>query len=220
LGEEPWRVHQVGSPAIDSILNLTKTSIKEIARKFDLNLKSPVILVLQHPTTINSKNAPNDIKETLKAIVELKHQTILIYPNADANGRKMIEVIKNFEKYPFIKTFKNITHKDYLDLMKITSVMVGNSSSGIIEAPSFHLPVVNIGPRQKGREKTGNVIDVNYNKNEIIKAIKKSLYNKKFKETVKKCKNPYGDGKASKRIVKILSEIDINKNLLEKKITY
>ena len=220
LGEDPWRVHVVGSPAIDSILHLEKKPIKDLAIEFNLDLKSPIILIVQHPTSIRSERAPNDIKETLDAIVELKQQTILIYPNADASGRKMIEIIKKYEKYPFIKTFKSLSHNDYLGLMKIASVTVGNSSSGIFEAPSFHLPVVNIGPRQIGRERAENVIDVGYDKNEIKKAIKKALYDVKFKEAVKKCKNPYGDGKASERIVRILNEIDIDKNLLEKKITY
>ena len=217
FGEEPWRVHLVGSPAINSISYLEETSAKNFARKINLNLDKPIILVVQHPTTIGAENTTDEIKETLNAIVELKHQTILIYPNADAGGRNMINVIKKYEKYSFIKTFKNLPHKDYLSLMKVVSVMIGNSSSGIIEAPSFHLPVVNIGPRQKGREQAGNVIDVSYDKNKIIKAIKKALYDSKFKEKVKKCKNPYGDGKTSERIVKILSEVKIDEKLLQKK---
>jgi UDP-N-acetylglucosamine 2-epimerase len=98
--------------------------------------------------------------------------------------------------------------------------MVGNSSSGIIESSSFHTPVVNIGIRQDGRERAKNVIDVKHNKKEILQAIKKALDDKQFREILRKCKNPYGDGQASTRIVKILSEIDISPKLLQKKITY
>lgn len=221
LGEESWRVHIVGSPMLDSILYLKKKiPRKEFAKRFGLDLNSPIILVLQHPTTVESKNASRDIKETLDAIIELKYQTILIYPNADASGRKMIDIIKKYEKYSFIKTFKSLPQEDFLGLMKIANVMVGNSSSGILEAPSFHLPVINIGPRQIGRERSENVIDVGYNKTQILNAIKKTFKDVKFIESLKKCKNPYGDGKASERIVKILSEVKIDKNLLEKKITY
>ena len=132
----------------------------------------------------------------------------------------MIELIKEFGKYPFIKTFMNLPRKEYLSLMKTASVMVGNSSSGIIEAPSFGLPVVNIGIRQQGRERGENVIDVGHNKQEIINAIEKALKDKKFLAEVRKCESPYGDGKASQRIAETLSKIEITPQLLQKKITY
>ena len=132
----------------------------------------------------------------------------------------MIEVIKEYDRYPFIKTVKSLPYKEYLSLMKLTSVMVGNSSSGIVEAPSFGLPVVNIGIRQEGRERGKNVIDVGHDKQEITRAIEKALTDKEFLKEVKKCENPYGDGKASQRITDILSEIEITPKLLQKKITY
>mgnify|MGYP001049651759 CR=1 FL=1 len=220
MGEEPWRVFVVGAPGLDSILNKKLVSPKEIAKKYKLNLSKPILLVIQHPVTTEVENAGWQMKETMEAIKELAYQAIIIYPNADAGGRKMIRVIKKYEKYPFIKSFKSIPHQEYLSLMKIASVMVGNSSSGIIEAPSFHLPAVNIGKREEGRERAENVIDVDYNKEEIKRAIKKAIYDKKFKERVKKCKNPYGDGKAGIRIVKILNKIKLDKKLLQKKMIY
>ena len=220
IGEDPWRVFVVGAPGLDSILNKKLFSKKEIAKKYKLNLSKPIILVLQHPVTTEFKEAPWQMKETMEAIKEIGYQSIVIYPNADAGGRKMIKVIERYKKYPFIQIYKSILHKDYLSLMKIVRVMVGNSSSGIIEAPSFHLPVVNIGEREEGRERAKNVIDVEYNIKEIKKSILKAIYDKKFREKVRKCKNPYGDGKAEIRIVKILSKIKLNKKLLEKKITY
>lgn len=220
LGEEPWRVHVVGSPVLDVILSERLLSANVIAQRFSLDLSRPVILVVQHPLTLKPEESSTQIRETMEALVEIKEQSIVIYPNTDAGGRRMINVIKKYEKYHFIKTFKNLSRKDYLSLMKMASVMVGNSSSGIIEAPSFHLPVVNIGSRQEGRERSTNVIDVGHDKREIINAIKKALHGKKFLAKVKKCKNPYGDGKASQRIVKVLSEIKITPKLLQKKITY
>ena len=220
MGEEPWRVHVVGAPGLDTILNEKLIKPEKIAKKYNLDLSKPIVLMVQHPVTTESDDAPKQIKQTLEAIVSLKHQTILIYPNADAGGRKMIKVIKGYEKYPFIKAFKSLPHKEYLSLMKIADVMVGNSSSGIVEAPSFHLPVVNIGTRQEGRERAENVIDVDYDKNRIVKAVKKTVHDKKFKEKIKKCKNPYGDGNAGERIAKVLSEIKIDKKLLQKRMTY
>jgi len=220
MGEEPWRVHVVGAPGLDLIVNEKMPEPREITRKYGLDLSKPVLLVVQHSVVPEADDAPNQIRETLDAIVELGYQTILIYPNADAGGRRMIEVIREYEKYPFIKTFRSVLHKEYLSLMKLASVMIGNSSSGIIEAPSFGLPVVNIGTRQKGRQRTENVIDVDYDKEEIKMAIQKALYEEAFKEKVKNCKNPYGDGKAGMRIANVLSEIKIDKKLLEKRMTY
>lgn len=220
MGEDPSRIFIVGAPSLDTILNEKLPERAELSKKYDLDLAKPILLVLQHPVVTEADEAARQTKETLDAIVELKHQTILIYPNADAGGRRMIKVIKKYEKYPFIKSFKSIPYTDYLGLMKVASVMIGNSSSGIIEAPSFHLPVVNIGTRQEGRERSTNVIDVEYDREEVVKAVKKALYDRKFRAEVKKCKNPYGDGKSSQRIVKVLSEIKITPKLLQKKITY
>ncbi|ODS41271.1 MAG: UDP-N-acetyl-D-glucosamine 2-epimerase, UDP-hydrolysing [Candidatus Altiarchaeales archaeon WOR_SM1_79] len=220
MGEDPSNVFVVGAPGLDSILNENLIEPTELSEKYKLELLKPIILVIQHPVTTEVEDAPNQIRETLEAIIELEHQTILIYPNADAGGRKMIEVIKEYERYPFIKTFKSIPHKEYLSLMNITRVMVGNSSGGIIEAPSFGLPVVNVGSRQEGRQRAENVIDVDYDKEQIKAAIKKALYDESFKRKVKKCKNPYGDGKAAVRITDILSKIKIDKKLLQKRLTY
>ena len=220
MGEDPSNVFVVGAPGLDSILNENLIEPTKLSEKYNLDLSKPILLLVQHPVTTEVEDAPTQIRETLEAISELRYQTILIYPNADAGGRKMIEVIKGYEKYPFIKSFKSIPHKEYLSLMRIASVLAGNSSSGIIEAPSFGLPVVNIGSRQEGRQRAENVIDVDYDKVQIKAAIKKALYDEDFKRKAGNCKNPYGDGKASIRIADILSKIKMDKRLLQKRLTY
>lgn len=220
MGEDEWRAHTVGSPALDMILSKPLVPADVMAEEFDLDLSQPLILLVQHSVTVQVDEAPNQMRETLETIVKLAYPTLLIYPNSDAGGRRMIEVIKEYEKYPFIKTFKGLPRREYLSLMKVASVMVGNSSSGIIEAPSFGLPVVNVGIRQEGRERARNVIDVRHDKEEIKQAIGKALSDKDFLNEVKECENPYGDGRASERIVKTLSEIEITSKLLQKKITY
>lgn len=216
MGEEEWRVHNVGSPAIDSLLykNFLKPNI--LVNKYNINLKEPILLVIQHPVSVEYVNSASQIKQTLEALKELEYQSIVVYPNSDAGGRSMINVIKEYENYPFIKTYENIPHMDYLSLMKIADLMIGNSSSGIIEAPMFNLPVINIGTRQSDRERDENIIDVNYNKNEIKNAINKVLVDKKIKKT----NFIYGDGTASKKILDILVNLDINENLVQKKINY
>jgi len=220
MGEDDWRVHTVGSPALDDILNELSLPAEVISNKFKIDIYKPFILMLQHPITTQIDEAPKQIRETLEAVIKVGHPTVIIYPNSDAGGRSMIEVIKEFEQYPLISTFKSLPRRDYLGLMKMASVMIGNSSSGIIEAPSFGLPVVNIGIRQEGRERGDNIIDVIHNKQDIIKATNKALTDIEFKASVQKCINPYGDGKASQRIVELLKKIEITPQLLQKKITY
>ena len=220
MGEDPSNVFVVGAPGLDSILNESLIEPVELSKKYNLDLTQPIFIVVQHPVTTEVRAAHEHIRETLEAIVELRYQTILIYPNADAGGRGMIKVIKEYEKYLFINVFKNIPHIEYISLMKIVTAMVGNSSSGIVEAPSFGLPVINIGSRQEGRERAENVIDVDYDKEQIETAIKKALGDENFKEKVKKCKSPYGNGKAGVRIADILSKIKIDKKLLQKRLTY
>jgi len=219
MGEEPWRVHVVGAPGLDTILNSKLLSRDEIGKKFPIKSKEPFILLIQHPVTTEIEEAGKQMEETMKAIKELKINTIVIYPNSDAGGRKIIKVIKKYSNEKFIHSYKSINHLDYLSLMKHAAVMVGNSSSGIIEAPSFKLPVVNIGIRQEGRERANNIIDVPYNKEKIKKAIKIAL-SKEFKVKLKKCKNPYGDGKTGKRVANILAKIKIDKKLLQKRLSY
>jgi len=220
MGEEEWRVYQVGSPALDVILSESLIPVEQLAEKYNLDLSQPLILLVQHSVTTQLDQASTQIRETLEAVVEMGYPTVLIYPNSDAGGRRIIEVIKEHESHSFIKTFKSLPRKEYLSLMKAASVMVGNSSSGIVEAPSFGLPVVNVGMRQEGRERGKNVIDVGHSKQEIIKAVEKALIDGEFLNEVKKRENPYGDGKTSPRIAEVLSRIEITPQLLQKKITY
>ncbi len=218
MGEEPDNVFVVGAPGLDGIMNINLIEKDKLSLKYDLNLSEPLILMIQHPLPLESEKSSEEILETLKAIKDLEIQTVLIYPNADAGGRKMIKRIEEYEKYSFIKIFKNIPRKDFLSLMSMASVMVGNSSSGIIEAPSFKLPTVNVGSRQNGRERHLNIIDVDYNCEEIKNAIKTAIYDKKFKVRLNECINPYGDGKTSLRVVKVLNNIKLDNKLLEKRL--
>lgn len=220
LGEEPWRTFVAGAPALDRILHEKLPKKKEVIEKYKINLGRPFLILLQHPVIVEGNNSAEQMKVSLEAIKGFNLQTMAVYPNADAGGRRMIDVIREYEGNNYIQAVKSIPHKDYLGLMKIASVLIGNSSSGIIEAPSFGLAAVNIGSRQNGRERGVNVIDVPHDKNAIIQAIKKALYDKGFRTRVSKGKNPYGDGNAAERIVKILSKIRLGKILLQKQMTY
>ena len=204
---------------LDEILNDELCAPETLEKKYSLNFSQPVLMVLQHPAT-SGEDAPNQMKETMEAILETGCQTMVIYPNSDAGGRKMIKVIENYRKYPFIKIFKNLDRKDFLSLMNFSRVLIGNSSSGIIEAPLFHLPVINLGERLEGRERSENIIDTVCKKNEIIKAMKTVLSDKAFLKKIKRCGSPYGNGFAGVKIAQVLAHIPINQALLQKKIIY
>ena len=220
MGEDPLSIFVVGAPGLDTILNNELIGREEISKKYNLDSSKPILLVVQHPVTVEVKDADDQMRETLEAISELKFQTILIYPNADAGGRKMIDVIKEYEGFSFITTFKSIPRIEYLSIMKIADVIIGNSSSGIIESPSFDLPAINIGCRQQGRERAENVIDVQYNREQIISAIQKAVYDKDFRKQLRNCKNPYGNGNTGRKIADILSKIKITDNILQKHLSY
>lgn len=214
--EEKNRVFITGAPGLDDILTTKYVSPNVISRKYGLDLSKPYLIVVQHPVTSEIKMAASQMRQTMEAIKELGYQSIVIYPNADAGGREMIKVIKKYKKHSFIKIFKNINHQDYIGLLQVSGAIIGNSSGGIIETASFHLPAINIGIRQRGRERAENVIDVDYNKRQIKTAIKKALFYKNFKKKAARCKNPYGNGYAGKKIANVLSKIKIDKNLLQK----
>jgi GDP/UDP-N,N'-diacetylbacillosamine 2-epimerase (hydrolysing) len=220
MGEERWRVHIIGSPALDDIFSQNFYSKKYIEEKYDIDLKKPLILAIQHPTPYQADEAGQQMRETLQALRDINENTILIYPNVDAGWKNTAKAIKEYEKYDFLRTYKSLPRKDYLSIMKYARVMVGNSSSGTIDAPLFKLPVVNIGTRESVREHAANKIFVPHRKDLIKRAIKKALFDKNFRMAVKKCKNPYGDGRAGSRMVNIFKKIKINGKLLNKRLTY
>lgn len=220
LGEKEENIFVVGAPGLDYIKNASYLSREETLKRFGLK-DDKVIIMTQHPVTTERNMVEWQIRETLDAVVESGIQTVISYPNSDNGGRKIIEVIEEYKKkYNFLNTYKNLTQVEYLSLLKIASLMLGNSSSGIIEAASFKLPVVNIGTRQNGRLRADNVIDVDYGKQNVLKGINTALFDKEYKEKLEKCKNPYGDGNSGKRITKVLEEINLDLNLIQKRITY
>lgn len=210
MGENPDNIYVVGAPGLDSIIK-NKDNIDETYLKEKYGIKKDFILVLQHPVSAENKESAFQISQTLDAVTSTSYQIIVIYPNADAGGRAMINKINEYD----VDSYKNIPHDDFIGLLNIASILIGNSSSGIIESSSFKLPVINIGTRQQGREKASNVIDVDYNREEILEAIK-YIESEEYSEILKNCDNPYGNGKSCENICNILKKIDINDKLLNK----
>jgi len=218
MGEDRWRIHLVGSPGVDSIKNKKLMGRKEIERKFGFN-NEKIILAVQHPVTTEYKVAKKNMNEVISALLQLNEQTVYIYSNSDAGYNKMMQqVLKRARKNKKIKLFKNLNHILYLSTMKNADVMVGNSSSGLIEAPSLQTPYVLIGTRQSGRERAKSVIQVDYKKAQIVTAAKKAMRKKLGK--VKNPFDPFGDGRAGVRIARILKKVKINEGLIQKRMAY
>lgn len=221
MGEEKWRIHVVGAPVLDTILKEQLPDRKTLFSKVGLPVNTEkFILVTQHPVTEEFNLADKQMEQILKAVESFELPVVIVYPNADAGGRRIIQVIERQRKNPLFFIFPHIPHKQFLALEREASVWVGNSSAGIIESASFHLPVVNVGIRQLGRERSGNVIDVDCNVHEIKFAIEKSLYDEDYRKKVSKVFNVWGDGKAAGRIVEVLEDLEIGLKLLTKQITY
>jgi GDP/UDP-N,N'-diacetylbacillosamine 2-epimerase (hydrolysing) len=221
MGEEPWRVHNLGQAGIENIKRLEFLDKSELQKELNISLDRPVFLITYHPVTLDIENIENEINNLLDSIKGFDAKYIFTYPNADFGSKIIINKINDFVKQnENAYIYYSLGQKRYLSLLKCTDVMIGNSSSGIIEAPSFKIPVVNIGDRQKGRLRSNNIIDVEYSKDEIVKAINKALYDKEFKQSLNNIENVFGNGKVSNRIVNILKSIDIDKKLLRKKLIY
>ena len=219
LGEEEWRIHMVGSPTVDLILKESLLKKEEISQKLGLNATDSIVLCIQHPNVFESDRAGAQMKVTLQVLKELNLQTVIIYPNNDLGSQLIIEEIERNKGTPNFKIFKNLARIDYLSLLKSADLLIGNSSGGLIETPLFKIPVVNIGTRNKDREKGDNVKNVDYNHDEIKNAVQKAL-SADFKKICSAVVNPYGDGTASGKIVKIFEDLEITEDFLIKKLTY
>ena len=215
MGENPKYIFNTGSSAIDEILEQKITTKKILQKKYNLKLNDDEIILIQHPTTTESELSEKQIKNTLNVLIKLNKKVIAIAPNSDQGHKKILQQIKLFsKKNSLITLYPNLPRSDYLGLLKYVGVLVGNSSSGIIEATYLNTKVVNVGNRQKGREKGLNVINVNNNVSEIKNAIEQVLKLKTRKSNI------YGNGMAAKKIVKILEKIKIDKSLIQKQMSY
>ena len=217
LGEEPWRVHNVGALSQDNIRKIALKSREELEEKYGFNLSQPPLLVTFHPVTLEYEKAEEHCSALLDGLHEACYPVVFTLANADTSGRLLNEMIQAY----------CMTHRDaylvdnfgivnYMSMLKYARAMVGNSSSGIIEAPGFGLPVVNIGTRQDGRIRGVNVIDVEPEKDAIVKAIQKAC-SPEFKASIQDAPNPYGDGHSAEKIVEILKSVELDDKLLVKR---
>ena len=217
LGEQPNTVFNVGGVGIDNIKKLKLLNKDEFEKSIKFKLNKKNILVTFHPVTLENETAQNQFYELLKIIDTLEDTTIIFTKaNSDTNGRIINKMIDEYVLKNSLKSiaFTSLGQLRYLSALQFVDAMVGNSSSGLAEAPTFKIGTINIGNRQKGRIKADSIIDCIPEENSIENSFEE-LYSNEFQEKLKKVENPYGNGGASKKIIKIIKNTTLD-NILEK----
>ena len=214
LGEIPKNIFPVGCPSIDALLSESLINKKLIKKKFKIDLDEDFLVVIQHPVT-SEQDTLSQINKTLSVVKNSKMQHVVVFPNNDSGSKKILQEIKKTN----LNYVPTLTLSEYRTLLSGKMILLGNSSSGIHEAASFKVPVINIGSRQSGRYKPINVINVNYNKKEIENALKK-VKSQIFYKKIKNIKNPYGDGKSALKIIQIIKKLNLKNFDTQKKLTY
>ncbi len=210
MGEDPWRVVVSGAPALDTVLTVERLSRSELQENYDVDFSKPILLVTFHPVTMEAEHNVRYLSNLLQALGNFPEYTIVFtYPNADAGRDAIIQSIEAYRNtHAHARVVKNFGHQGHLSMMAHARAMIGNSSSGIIEAASFGLPVVNIGTRQQGRVRPKNVLDVGYATSDVEAGIREAISDG-FRNALCGPVNPYGDGHASERIVERLRTVDL-----------
>jgi len=216
LGEEPWRVTVSGAPALDNLRSLQLPSTRQLEQRFGLELERSPLLVTYHPVTLEFEHTEWQISEIMAALESSGLPVIFTAPNADTGGRIIATVIdRQVRNHPEWRLVKNLGTPNYFGLMKASAAMVGNSSSGMVEAAPLGLPVVNIGSRQGGRIRNSNIIDVGNRHDEILHGIMKAV-SPEFRNEASQVNNLYGDGHAAERIVEVLKNVPLDDRLIVK----
>jgi len=219
LGENKDHIFNVGALGLEHTLRTKFLDQPELEQAININLMEKNLLVTYHPVTLEKNSSRQHFNELLKALDMLRDTNIIFtMPNADADGRVIIKMVKEYVRNNPTKStyYTSLGHLKYLSIMKFIDGVVGNSSSGIIEAPTFKIGTVNIGDRQKGRIQAKSIINCEPVSKLIVQSIEK-IYSKSFQENLQKVSNPYYQGeKSSKMILKIVASFDSN-NVLKKK---
>ncbi|HUP32556.1 MAG TPA: UDP-N-acetylglucosamine 2-epimerase [Gaiellaceae bacterium] len=217
LGEEPWRVLVTGGIGLDNVRSIPLLDRGELEALVGLSLDEPPLLVTFHPVTLEFEDAERQTGELLAALAAAGPSAVFTAPNADTGGRSVRRLIEEFvQSTPRAVLVENLGTRAYFTLMSVAAAMVGNSSSGIIEAPSFELPVVNVGARQEGRVRAANVIDVGYGREEILGGIRRAL-DPTFRRSLRGLANPYDAGGAAELIVDRLASVELDGALVAKR---
>jgi len=215
MGEEPWRVHRAGAPSLDHLRRSRLLDVHELEEKLQVSLQRPTVVVAYHPVTL-ARDTTGEADSLFAALERLDGQILFCYPNSDAGGHALIERSRAFlARRSGARVYVNLDAVTYWSLLRHVALLIGNSSSGIMEAASFALPVVNVGFRQKGRERARNVLDAEPETNAILDRIAEGL-SSEFRASLAGIANPYGDGHAAETILRVLTSTPLAEELLVK----
>jgi UDP-N-acetylglucosamine 2-epimerase (non-hydrolysing)/GDP/UDP-N,N'-diacetylbacillosamine 2-epimerase (hydrolysing) len=216
MGEESWRVHCAGAPSLDHLRRSALLSREEVEARLGVQIEHPTVVVAYHPTTI-AQNTIREADAVFTALESLPGQLLFCYPNADAGSRELINRASGFVRtHPGSHLFVSLEPVVYWSLLSLVDLLTGNSSSGIMEAASFALPAVNIGIRQRGRERGRNVLDAEASATSILDRFSVAQ-SAEFRQSLQGMENPYGDGRASERIASVLAAVPLGEELLIKR---
>jgi UDP-N-acetylglucosamine 2-epimerase (non-hydrolysing)/GDP/UDP-N,N'-diacetylbacillosamine 2-epimerase (hydrolysing) len=216
MGEEAWRVKRAGAPSLDHLRRSKLFSREELEAKLALQLEESAMVIAYHPVTL-AADTLEETDELFAALQATAGQLIFCYPNSDAGSRALIERSKEFlAARGNGRIFVNLDAVTYWSLLREAQVFLGNSSSGIMETASFAVPTVNIGERQRGRGRAPNVIDAAANREAILTAVSRAR-SREFRDSLRGMANPYGDGTAAEKILKVLASAPLGRKLLTKK---
>jgi UDP-hydrolysing UDP-N-acetyl-D-glucosamine 2-epimerase len=215
MGEEEWRVHRTGAPSLDHLRRSPLLSREQVEARLDVRLKRPTVLAAYHPTTI-ARDTTREADALFAALESVPAQLLFCYPNADAGSRALIARANSFVgRWGPGRVFVNLDPVLYWSVLRSVDLIVGNSSSGIMEAASFALPAVDVGIRQRGRERARNVIDAEATADCIRDRIGVAM-SEGFRQSLRGMRNPYGDGHAAERIAAVLASGPLGEDLLIK----
>ncbi|MCF8150178.1 MAG: UDP-N-acetylglucosamine 2-epimerase [Sulfuritalea sp.] len=220
MGEQEFRIFNVGAPQLDNIVDIDYRRQAIEVNGHPLDLGQPYILMVQHSVMAEMEDAGQQVAATLEACAGSGLPTYIIYPNSDLGYKQIISRIEERATGAAFTVLENVEREAYLTLLANCAVLAGNSSSGILEAPSFRIPVVNIGNRQRGRPQADNILNSGYDSGSIAGAIRTALGDTAFRQRCAAAVNPYGDGRSSRRICETLRDIPLDRRLLDKECTY
>lgn len=217
MGEEPWRVQVTGSPGLDQLRTISYLDRAQLEKLVGLKLDPAPLLITLHSETLDYQHSGHHARELLAALARLEQPIVFTAPNADTGAQAIRQEIERFvQRHSNARLLASLGTQAYFSLMKLAAAMAGNSSSGLTEAPSFELPVVDIGDRQKGRLRAGNVVQAKSERSAIEAALQQAL-SPGFRKGLRDLTNPYGDGHAAERIGKALREAPDRKKMLHKR---
>jgi UDP-hydrolysing UDP-N-acetyl-D-glucosamine 2-epimerase len=216
LGEEPWRVLVSGAPGLDRARVRERVDIGDLEATIGVPIGRDTLLVTYHPQTLQPDRSSRELDSLLQAIARIDHPVVFTAPNADPGRDELLSRVREFVAGGPRRALVPNLGRRYFAVLDRVGVMVGNSSSGMIEAPSFGLPVVNVGDRQRGRIRAANVIDVAGGARQIESAIRRGL-SASFRARLRHRVNPFGDGRAGERIARVLASVPLDDRLLMKR---